>query len=857
MFSLIPSRIRNTIHAIGKGLFGEGDAGADQTDTPALHAGVPSWARRDDVFADGAVDDERAPRARDEDPGDPFELAAAQVELAGRSPAPPEAAAVPPAVVVSPAPLYAPPEFTEAGLTDPVVQGLPDKLKMRRLALDPEDYSFIRTLGETYRMNEDVIRKTQAGYAEHLSKFRLFLSMQDEVPGFSRFAILGPGYSEDRTYTILGVTRAGMFINASINAERDLSVAEVIDQARNSGANFRAGADFNLNRHSAAARYTATEAAGSLLNLAKGMAGINGVNADGDNKKAQDFWRTLKHVTRARLSGKLELTRWALANAMAPDAIRAMRSTQRTSSNDAEWFSAFDYRRARKEEPCDPAHPDRWFGVALNAMHDPIKAQARVQAVKTYPVLAKRFLEGFMNSQIDGREPLVPHLAVALETSEASIRNLNGLTWQRMGVKAAIASDMIHPLLDLPRNIMPRNRAEHKAYRNLNAFRDALDMTREEAVRHFSRGGSPWRFAQAFQDYSHNDVRDMALYVVNKLALPARHRKMRALCEEKGLFVRETAPEWRHRQNLASSLLRSLPPSDMFELTDRWHRNLMRHNDRLVALADHDTWTALDPGAHELPGGITARELASSRELKAQGKNQNHCVGGYDGKVRNASHTSMTTIWSLEKDGKIVGTAELCANRRPLEPGDKPRVTAGDHGWRFQIIQNRGHSNDDVGTDVVKAADALCSRLAMLPIEQINAYVDQQEHNRSLREGRESLPQVVREAGYDVWDDEAFEKAWDELSGYLPRGVRKKGLQAFVDAQDIGDVDFSYRVGGPVHAPFWEFEQERTRAYLGKRTTPCENSSDLYNPHAAPEPVNTLEDAYDDDGQFEYDEAPF
>ena len=75
------------------------------------------------------------------------------------------------------------------------------------------------------------------------------------------------------------------------------------------------------------------------------------------------------------------------------------------------------------------------------------------------------------------------------------------------------------------------------------------------------------------------------------------------------------------------------------------------------------------------------------------------------------------------------------------------------------------------------------------------------------------LPLSVRSAGYNPWDREHLQDAWDELSSLLPRKIRKSGLDKFIAGSDIKGEEFKF-VEGSAPRNIWVRLAEEKAAEL-------------------------------------------
>ena len=80
----------------------------------------------------------------------------------------------------------------------------------------------------------------------------------------------------------------------------------------------------------------------------------------------------------------------------------------------------------------------------------------------------------------------------------------------------------------------------------------------------------------------------------------------------------------------------------------------------------------------------------------------------------------------------------------------------------------------------------LCRRLEAEAADRTTGYLDGLRKVRQKRSRHDMLSPHLRAAGHDISEPGRLEEAWDELSGYLPRRVRKAGLEALIAAEVDG-----------------------------------------------------------------------
>lgn len=479
------------------------------------------------------------------------------------------------------------------------------------------------------------------------------------------------------------------------------------------------------------------------------------------------------HVTSKRLARQANLVRHVIADSLDPGLLRTLRGCALYSLDHAEWICGAgnlpEDRRAGR---------GRLFGVPVEEMNDRNLSRMRAQAIRAYPVLSWEIVKHEpLREMIDAGKPLARGISSFFCVPEAGVRNLNGVTWQMAGVSPREALDCITPLANVPREMAPKRRSEHQALQRIARFARDLRIPVEDMVRRFARGGSPYRFDAELKRISPQDVNDAAGYVVDKLLLPARLHRIRALCEADGA-CRQPGGYHSLRREMIGNFVASLPAKDMFDLSDRWHRNLERHEDRLATLGSRLSWQPF-LGETEI-AGVRVRELSSTASLKIQGRREGHCVGGYTERVIRGSFGKSTLIFSLEKGEEIIGTVEI--SLRPVLTAKGVLISApGDREWEASILQNRSRRNGPVCPEADAAARRLCKTIEQAAEARMGGYLSSLSLCRNKDDALKGMSAHLRGAAYDIWAPGALEAAWDELSVYLPRSVRKSGLSGLLD----------------------------------------------------------------------------
>jgi len=647
----------------------------------------------------------------------------------------------------------------------------------------------IHTLAHKAGMDPELADRLAEAHVSADATARVEVSRPDQVAGLRRLILMGPAYHRATTsislgfgdeppvrtddtrspLTLIGVTGDGLLFRRGLYTEEGApSAKEGLRLARREPDRLLTGvgaADPGLNRYNGGASVQVREATDQVLRLTSAI-----LTKEERDTLPYRFIMGIEHVTRVRIARRVALARYALNEALDPGLLRLMRGCALQSLREAEWVCG-----AVTPGPGRPG-PGRWFGVPLEALNDRDLSRARVQAIRAYPAMAKLLHQDpALRRAVDALAPLAPAIAAHLRVEEAGVRLLNGVTWQRAAVPPSGPAQGLARLARVPRELAPTSRSEHRQLPLIAGFSELLREPFPETIRRFAKGGSPYRFGEALKRVPPSDVRDAAEYLVDKLLIPARLHAIRRLCALDGLVQRPDAGGL-SRSDLTRDLIRSLPVRDLFEMSDRWHRNLERHEDRLITLRSEVRW---DPflGETDLGEGVRARELTGADALQRQGKREGHCVGGYTDKLLRAGPNRVPLIFSIERDGEVLGTAELCLRQRAPGRGEREGV------WEAELVQNRARQNGAVSEAAERAADVLCRALEGAAPERVPAYLDGLRAVRGRRSLHGSLPGHLRAAGYDIWETGRLEAAWEELSGHLPRGVRRAGLDGLISAE--------------------------------------------------------------------------
>jgi hypothetical protein len=184
--------------------------------------------------------------------------------------------------------------------------------------------------------------------------------------------------------------------------------------------------------------------------------------------------------------------------------------------------------------------------------------------------------------------------------------------------------------------------------------------------------------------------------------------------------------------------------------------------------------------------------------MGVQGRKEGHCVGGYVSNVLDARLRDATLIFSIEKNGKVLSTLELSvgldSRRYKADENDENAPDIFREVLSASIVQNRAKRNGTPCQEAQDIAEKLRKHIETLDPELFKAYVSDMQSSREIQRKVNKLPDYIRQTGYSPFNKEHLQDAWDELSELLPRSVRKKGLDAFIESMDVTGVKLSMQI---------------------------------------------------------------
>ncbi|MFX4299929.1 hypothetical protein [Pseudosulfitobacter pseudonitzschiae] len=706
--------------------------------------------------------------------------------------------------------------LSEVALGDPVIMGLDPKLLQRRQIRNPEAFSLFETVMKKTGILDSIplsatkyIEKMQNAYADHLAKSMMFISRRDQFEGCRRLMILGESIMRSPEKLIVmiddrGLLRCSLVSRIDPDAARDVSsVAEVLELMRHGIEGWEIQAytpDFNLNKRTKSAKVLAHEAVDWLpvmrwenkLDPNEDPVAIEGEPKTRREKKAlRDARRDInaavnrangqiRGIIRNRHVGRQNFVRWAICDALDPDILRTMRGTTRTSIKDCMRLCATEFDTVTKTRTDE----------------DDRLSKFRMQAIKAFPILSDKFLQNpLYQREIDAGLPLIPFIAEDHGVREQDVRKLLGLTWQKAAVSPNSADVRINQIYALPGSHQPVKRQDYRDLDLLTEFgREIYRETLSQVMERLGENGDPFRFNHKLRENPPRDIRDSIGFLMEKLYIPALMHRAMQFATEKDLDLETEAFD---QHALAQRITSEFKVKELIELSERYHRNIHRYEDRISKIEVENSWPAF-VGAINLSKGITASEITSSDRMSYQGRHENHCVGGYVSNVLNATGQKATFIFSLEDGEGILSTVEMRVRiketRRSI-PDGAPDAFEVVETLKADIAQNRAMSNEAPSGVAIKNADLLAREIEKIDAGTFTEYLKKLDGHNAVQREVNKIPRSIRSAGYSPYRKDHLMDAWDELSTLLPRSVRKMGLDGFIDSFDLKGVKFSHSPG--------------------------------------------------------------
>ena len=466
--------------------------------------------------------------------------------------------------------------------------------------------------------------------------------------------------------------------------------------------------------------------------------------------------------------------RHVLCNALDRDVLKIMRGTGLGSIREGRWLTGGD-------------------GVSSEIV------LARKQAVCAYPILAKQFAGTACHSEnlrmaIDTRTSLSDAIALHFRLGKeyGKVKRLQGMTWQRAACNPQNAMKRAWEIVGLPEGTVPKTR---KQFRKLEVFREFGHSVHEKNLCQFMEQVSgecnPWKLLDRMEQTSGRNVADSVDFLARKLYVPVLLNKIGRIADYHGITPsRRLTEDYKNRRHdhmlkiARNAILSSFRTRELLDWSDRYHRNIARYEDRLVTIDLEQDWPGIS-GILEFGNGHVARELSSSKALKTQGRTEDHCVGGYlpfvlEGEDNRSKEAIL--IFSIEKDNKILSTAEIRCSRESCQSIDpETGRKTGTFQIRARVNENLARSNKVPSRDAVRIANQVARRLEQITPDAWQSYLDGLEYSRAEQDRLSGIDAQIRNCGFDPFDRVMMERVWTDFGPGLPKHLRKSELDEFID----------------------------------------------------------------------------
>ena len=618
------------------------------------------------------------------------------------------------------------------------------------------------------------IEKLEQAYAIHLEQTGIYISGKNDIPGFRQVVFLGPGH-DDNCFTgwthVIAVTSDFRLVTGTIrpaehwtygNADEPITTKQAINALLNPDGpdlRFVSGyVNFNLHdpgNHDHASDSIQFEKHEYMLNT------IRKINTHVMFYSCKPEFYSRKPDTGSKISyfliqqirNRLAPARRAIVNAIDKDILRDMRDNDLMEVQQGCFLTGGD-------------------GASMDVI------TARQQAVRAYPILSGIFQTNqVLQNVIDARTSLSEAIANHFEIDKRRIKRLSGLTWQQIGSEPKhprIADHMVRKFLYLPDKVFPKKPKQFQQLDVLEEFgwKCYLELL-PDFVERLSKDGNPWIFIDRLKQDSGTNVSDAVQFLARKLLVPAKiNRNKSMIMTSDVLDVSISSANF--------DIKNRFKPGELLDWSDRYHRNIARYEDRLDFISINREWPGM-LGTIDLGNDCIARELTSSVALKAQGRAENHCVGGYVSRVLNSmehSEGQATMIFSIEQNGRILSTAEIRCFGEYSASDDFERTEK--HHLYAWVDQNLAYSNASSCRVAEELAEQVAARLQQAGPDAFRNYLDGLHESVVKQDQISGVENYVRACGLDPHNRAHLETVWEELGLALPQRFRRDGLDVFI-----------------------------------------------------------------------------
>ncbi|MEP3670903.1 MAG: hypothetical protein ABJN42_29760 [Roseibium sp.] len=222
----------------------------------------------------------------------------------------------------------------------------------------------------------------------------------------------------------------------------------------------------------------------------------------------------------------------------------------------------------------------------------------------------------------------------------------------------------------------------------------------------------------------------------------------------------------------------NLSLKDIREFSTRWHHVQQTMDNDVLTTKSDLSW---DPILGEIPlgGGIIAREMISSGDLKAQGDAEKHCVGGYSSNILSIDKNAATIIFSIEQPGEagksnILSTIEFKGRH---ERANRRMNTPEEVRWNQQ--EHKAKRNAEPSHTAQRAADRLIEKLRDIPVSDFKSYLS------SIRSNTTSIRDVLSKTSLkmkaNITNPDIAETSLSVHAEVLPKKLRNLDWEGWLE----------------------------------------------------------------------------
>ena len=614
------------------------------------------------------------------------------------------------------------------------------------------------------------IRRLEQEYAMHLEYSRIYISGKNDIPGFRKVVFLGPDHDGNRItghIHVIAVTSDCRLVTGTIRHARYMSIDDYkpITTAQ--------AIETLVNPDGRDLKFVNGYVNFDLRDIDNPKYTSNSINQISAHVYCSDIYTEAKNEIVKFLCQQIQTrftsARLAIVDALDENILCDMQENNFTKVSKGRWLTGGD-------------------GVAADVV------TARQQAVRAYPLLSGMFYQDeTWHDVIDTKASLSKAIANYFRVSETRVKRLSGLAWDQVGfmpLPLKETENMVSDFLHLPDNSFPRNARQFEDLEIIREFGNNLYNEKLlDITGRLSKNGNLWRFITRMKETSGNNVDDAVQFLARKLVAPAMIYKNEHKQDDRNKSGMSSYSEadysyfnFNFTREAKIAIKDHFSFRELLDWSDRYHRNIARYEDRLEIISVDRDWQGM-LGTIELDNGCIARELTSSVELKAQGRAEDHCVGGYVSRIldnRDHSEGRAMLIFSIEQNDRILSTVEITCYREHSpsdEFGQKEKYHLCAH-----VEQNLARNNKTPCHMVENLAEQIVARVQQAGMKAFLTYLDGlhavcTEHDRISDFGS-----YIAECGLDPRDRTHLEIVWEELRSAMPRRYRNDDLEGLIQS---------------------------------------------------------------------------